>query len=223
MNNNFLIALTFLAGLVGGWLGKTWVQTLQMEVNSVLTAVVEGNQTSDSYANSVSNNSDQAWPSEFSQSSQDQALSQNSGDGFLNTELQSLEESLTDISPSVAIDDLLADRQYFSAIILLQEQAQINEQNAARLRLRVLEELGFLIEAGNNSDFSDLVDNYLSVYYDDIDALLLLAEFNQFNGSYLEVVNVFLLAKTYAYSLSDQGKVARQFNNFVLQLSLIHI
>ena len=80
--------------------------------------------------------------------------------------MQSLEESSTDISPSVAIDDLLADRQYFSAIILLQEQAQINEQNAARLRLRVLEELGFLIEAGNNSDFSDLVDNYLSVYYD---------------------------------------------------------
>ena len=61
--------------------------------------------------------------------------------------------------------------------------------------MRVLEELGFLIEAGNNRDFSDLVENYLSVYYDDIDALFLLAEFNQVNGSYLEVVNVFLLAR----------------------------
>ena len=218
MNSHYLIALTFLAGLVGGWLGKTWVQTLHMKVDSILTAVVEGNQTSDSSANTVSNDSNQAWPYVFSQSSQEKAASQDSRDGFVNTESQSLEESSTDISPVVAIDDLLADRQYFSAIVLLQEQAQTNEQNAARLRLRVLEELGFLIEAGNNSDFSDLVENYLSVYYDDIDALLLLAEFNQVNGSYLEVVNVFLLAKTYAYSVSDQNKVARQFNNFVLQI-----
>jgi len=149
MNNHYLIALTFLAGLVGGWLGKTWVQTLKMNVDSVLTAVVEGNQTSDSSANSVSNESDQPWPFVFSPSSLEKATSQ----------------------------DLLADRQYFRAIILLQEQTQTNQQNAARLRLRVLEELGFLIEARNNSDFSDLVENYLSVYYDDIDALLLLAEF----------------------------------------------
>ena len=218
MNNHYLIALTFLAGLVGGWLGKTWVQTLQMEVNSVLTAVVEGNQTSDSSTNSVSNDTNQAWPYVFSQSSLEKAASQDSRDGFVNTELQSLEESSTDISPVVGIDDLLTDRQYFRAITLLQEQTQTNEQNAARLRLRVLEELGFLIEAGNNSDFSDLVENYLSVYYDDIDALLLLAEFNKVNGSYLEVVNVFLLAKTYAYSVSDQSEVAQQFNNFVLQI-----
>jgi len=97
-------------------------------------------------------------------------VSQNSRDGFLNTELRSLDESSTDIPPSVAIDDLLGDRQYYSAITLLQEQAQTNVQNAANLRLRVLDELGFLIEAGNNSDFSNLVENYLSVYYDDIDA-----------------------------------------------------
>ena len=77
MNSHYLIALTFLAGLVGGWLGKTWVQTLQVKVDSVITAVVEGNQTSDSSANSVSNDSDQAWPKEFSQSSQDRAVSQN--------------------------------------------------------------------------------------------------------------------------------------------------
>jgi len=173
MNSHYLIALTFLAGLVGGWLGKTWVQTLQMKVDTVITAVVERNQISDSYANSVSNDSDQARPNEFSQSSQDQAVSQNSRDGFLNTELRSLDESSTDIPPSVAIDDLLGDRQYYSAITLLQEQAQTNVQNAANLRLRVLDELGFLIEAGNNSDFSNLVENYLSVYYDDIDALLM--------------------------------------------------
>ena len=145
MNSHYLIALTFLAGLVGGWLGKTWVQTLQMKVDSVFTAVVEGSQTSDSFANSVSNDSDQPWPNVFSQSSQEKALSQNSRNGFVNTESQSFEENSTDISPVVAIDDLLTDRQYFSAIILLQEQAQTNEQNVARLRLRVLEELGFLI------------------------------------------------------------------------------
>ena len=91
MNSHYLIALTFLAGLAGGWLGKTWVQTLQVKVDSIITAVVEGNQTSDSSANSISNDSYQAWPNEFSQSSHDQVLSQNSRDGFLNTELQSLE------------------------------------------------------------------------------------------------------------------------------------
>ena len=76
MNSHYLIALTFLAGLVGGWLGKTWVQTLHMKVDSILTAVVEGNQTSDSSANTVSNDSNQAWPYVFSQSSLEKAASQ---------------------------------------------------------------------------------------------------------------------------------------------------
>jgi len=58
----------------------------------------------------------------------------------------------------------------------------------------------------------------LSNYYEDIDVLLLLADFNKSLGSYFEVVDVFLLAKTYAYSEADQKTVQVRFNSFVKEI-----
>ena len=99
---------------------------------------------------------------------------------------------------------------------LFQETKQQSERSAALLKASLLDELRLLTDVGNNNDFSELVESYLSVYYDDSDVLLLLAEFNQANGFYLEVVNVFLLAKTYAYSSVDQKNVGDRFKQFVL-------
>jgi len=78
--------------------------------------------------------------------------------------------------------------------------------------------LKLLTEARSNSDFSELIESYLSIYYDDVDFLLLLADFNQANGSYLEVVDVYLLAKTYAYTNVDQQNTLSRFNNFVTSI-----
>ncbi len=216
MDSRYIIALTFLLGLAGGWFGNTWFQAQHTNTYSGFAAGVEVNQPNDSSGNPVPKEPSHAWPFESFQSIPEKTVSQYRRGDIAATESKSAQFYSADISASDFLDDLLTGRQYFSAITLLQDETQTNEQNAARLRLRLLKELGNLIEARNNSDFSDLVENYLSVYYDDIDVLLLLAEFNRVNGSYLEVVNVFLLAKTYAYSDSDQEKVVSSFNSFVL-------
>jgi len=115
-------------------------------------------------------------------------------------------------------NNLLNERRYYDAMELFQEQKIQSEQTAVRLRESLLNELTSLTESRNNNDFSELVESYLSIYYDDIDVLLLLADFNRANASYHEVVNVFLLAKTYAYTHADQDKVARHFKKFVMEI-----
>lgn len=99
--------------------------------------------------------------------------------------------------------------------MLYQEQKLQNEQIAGGLKQELFVELDRLTQVGDNSAFSALIDSYLSVYYDDIDALLILADFNHVNSNYLEAIDVYLLAKTYAYSNADLEKVVTQLNNFV--------
>jgi len=222
MNSAGLIAIAFLAGLVAGWFGKIWFETYQLNAGTVITSTAGGNQSTgvheDSISDALSTDSHLASQPELDQSSQANSVTNNALDNDAQLERQSLVDASTGISIFDTFDKLLKERQYFNAMTLFQEQKTQSEQNAAQLKIALLDELTQLIEVRNNSDFSELVENYLSIYYDDIDVLLLLAEFNQANGSYLEVVNVFLLAKTYAYSVTDQEKVASRFNRFVMEV-----
>lgn len=222
MNSPSLIAIAFLAGLGVGWFGKIWLESYQLKFGTVITSAAGGNQSTaaNTAANrdAVSSDSRLATQSGIAQSSQANPVIQNTLENDPQLDGQSLVEDTTGISILDTFDKLLKDRRYFNAMTLFQEQKTQSEQNAAQLKISLLNELKFLTENRNNSDFSELVEHYLSIYYDDIDVLLLLAEFNQANGSYLEVVNVFLLAKTYAYSDIDQEKIANRFNSFVMEI-----
>ena len=222
MNSPGLIAIAFLAGLGVGWFGKIFVESNQLSFGTVKTNATGANQStvthSDTVSDAVSTDSQLATRSELAPSSQANPENRRSLGNDPQQGVQRLAQDNNDTSLLDTFDKLLKDRRYFDAITLFQEQKAQSEQIAVQLRISLLDELKSLIENRNNSDFSELVENYLSIFYDDIDVLLLLAEFNQTNGSYLEVVNVFLLAKTYAYSDVDQEKVARRFNDFVMKV-----
>ena len=219
MKNFGLTAITFLAGLCVGWFGKVWVETYQLKMTTFVTDTSSGNQRTASRDGAISDAEfNLATQSELTQSSQ------------LNLEIKNtlvndpefghlgLTQDATDTSIVATYNRLLKERRYVNSMTLFQDQINQNKQVAAQLKISLLDELTSLIETRSNSDFSELVGQYLSIYYDDIDILLLLAEFNRVNSSYLEVVNVFLLAKTYAYSHHDQDTVASHFNKFVMEV-----
>ncbi len=113
----------------------------------------------------------------------------------------------------ILFDKLLGAHRYSEAMDLY--QAQYNEQVIFKLRGVLLDHLEHLLRAQDQNNFSDLTNAFLAIYYDDIDVLLLLAKFNNANGLYMEAVNIYQLAKSYAYSNTQQQKVIQSFNQFV--------
>jgi len=218
VNSPTVVAIAFLTGLGLGWFAKTWLESYQQALGNVATNASGSVQSTATGIDAISAESSLEKQSGLVPSEQGNQAIHITQDNTPETEPQSLAAATSGISTVDAFNKLLKERRYFNAMTLFQEQEVQSEQIAGQLKTSLLEELKSLIEARNNNDFSELVEHYLSIYYDDIDVLLLLAEFNQATGSHLEVVNVFLLAKTYAYSNADQEKVANRFNRFVMQI-----
>lgn len=197
-----IVMSVFVVGIGTGWLGKSWLGSTQ-------SLFIDNRTSSSEPPNGLSSSSSEISrinpPAEHEQNS----LLQDSGNRAQNNPVKSVEATFT---------ELLNSQQYFEAVNLYQETNLNNSQAAAWMRRSLLDELKRLIEIQDNSAFSSLIDNYLSINYDDIDALFLLADFNQANGSYLEVVDVYLLAKTYAYNEANQERVTTRFNGFVEQI-----
>ena len=234
MYTRVLFVIVFFAGVSSGWLGKTVLGPVQSELTSVvnrsnqLAAISNDDVTASPVQDSTLTNSDLNVA---------RSASQNIADTYYPEENQLFEENSGNTVLAI-FNKLLKDRRYNDAMVLYQELVQQNQQIATQLRVVILDKLNVLAETRNNNDFSELIENYLSIYYDDIDVLLLLADFNKTNDSYFEVVDVYLLAKTYAYTDADQQNVLKRFNGFVkdidafytnqknwlsLILSLIHI
>lgn len=210
MDTRYLFIAVFIAGVTSGWLGKTWMAHRQADL---ITSVAEAQVRQDAGTsdNNLSANSIEAVDSTLTGAND--AGSENISRIYTQEEQRLFGERPSGTSISVVFEKLLDDRLYYDAIVLYQEQFQQDEQT--QLKSILVSRLNTLSETRNNSDFSELIENYLSIYYDDIDVLLLLADFNQTNGSYLEVVDVYLLAKTYAYTDVDQQNLLARFDTFV--------
>ncbi len=212
MKTHFFLIPVFIAGVSIGWLGRTWFSPVPSGPAIGFTTD-ESASASRPGRNTLSESAPlapQAQSEEsFSIRSTNKPTTVSNPTG---TTLSTDSRSVID-----TYNQLLDSRQYFDAMVLYQEQFQNDKLTAARLKRLLIDRLQLLTESRNNSDFSELAESYLSIYYDDIDVLLLLAEFNRANGSFLEVINVYLLAKTYAYNDQDQNKVIGRFNEFVEQ------
>lgn len=215
MKSPLLISLAFLLGLGGGWIGKTWFDSYLLNVDAMIITAAGGNSQVLTSNDALPSSPGSESQYEIGSSSDKNPRAPSTSIADTQSESTVLAEEATSISGIDRFKLLLDERQYFIAMTVYQEQKQLNDSIASKLKVILLDELESLIQARDNSAFSDLVENYLSLYYDDIDVLLLLVEFNHVNSSYLEVINVFLLAKTYAYSDYDKEKVASELDDFV--------
>ena len=204
MGTRILFVVVFIAGVSSGWLANTW---LAAPAQTGITAnATDNNQQPGNQGNDLFADSTQALESTITDSNNAFTANQNLST-FYPREQQLAEAQAAGITVFEHFDNLLNGRLYFEAMNLYQEQVQQNNPTTTQLKKAILDHLKLLSETRRNNDFSDLVENYLSIYYDDIDIILLLADFDRSNGSYLEAVDVYLLAKTYAYTDADQQRV----------------
>ena len=207
----------FTAGLSIGWLGHSWLGPGQSISATSTNVFNEGSSTND--LSLATNNGQITNPT--SHHSND-VIAKNRQEINVQGTLPDSQDLYNGSSVTNRFKQFLNDRQYQDAINLYQEQKSQNTEIAAQLRIHLIDELKRLTDTQQISDFSMLIDHYLSAYYDDVDILLLLADFNQANGSYLEVVDVYLLAKTYAYTDIDQQRILNRFNSFVNEIDNLH-
>ncbi|WP_086933763.1 retropepsin-like aspartic protease family protein [Agarilytica rhodophyticola] len=122
-------------------------------------------------------------------------------------------QSTTDISQVFV--KYLDNRNYFDAIQFFQEVNDSDRIAGNALKKILLTRLSLLLEQNLAEDFTELANAYLTTYYEDLDVLLMLAEFNRQTEYYIEAIGVFQLAKEYAYSIKDNEKVIKEFTEFL--------
>lgn len=210
MSERLLILLVFITGVATGWMGQAWFAAVQPgSVARVASrAAPLGTEPLASPPSPVARSKEVATgtttPSTSAQTATNGSLARTQ---TVRAEQQN--------ENTVQFEQLLDERRYFDAMTLYQERTRVSDRSAALMKRTILQHLQELLDSRNSSDFSDLIQNYLSLYYDDIEVLLLLAEFNQVSGSYLEAVDVYLLASTYAYTEVDQNNVNTRFDTFI--------
>ncbi len=233
MDTRISMAAVFVAGLSIGWLGKTWLEPVESNLPTDTSAdsqtIVALNDVAlndivpvqprdiDNIALNDLNNSIASQSNSQDVSQVQTTTAQTTVAQTTTADTNTVNEASADNDTIDAFSKLLNEKLYADAMVLYQELIQ-QSNNSARLRMRLLDEFNLLLQTRSNSAFSALVESYLSIYYDDIDVLLLLADFNKANASYLEVIDVYLLARTYAYTDSDARTVDMRLNNFVEQM-----
>ena len=99
-------------------------------------------------------------------------------------------------------------------------QISLNTGDARKLGLKpiLMAHLWMLISSSSEDHFTELTEHYLSVFYDDVDVLLSLAEFNRSIGFLAEAAAVHHLVKSYAYTNRDTLKVEAAIDDFIRQI-----
>ena len=114
----------------------------------------------------------------------------------------------------------LLDQQAFNAAMGLYQEAERQDSAlAGRLRELVLKYLEGYLRAGDDYALTALADAFLSVHYDDIEVLLLLARHQLQSDYWAETARTFQL--TFAYSATQPGqrsRVSQAFEQFVRQV-----
>ncbi|NOX26976.1 MAG: clan AA aspartic protease [Gammaproteobacteria bacterium] len=206
MSIRFTSILILAIGFSIGWLGRGW--WLDGDVSRVVSQDIDL-----SSAPSLEGNpqvADTGVPlngSIFSSAIEDKQIS--------IFESNQLVQSDSGLSPVTLFEQLLDEHQYQTATALYQEQDRRGASELDRLRALLLKRLDQLMKAREYSHFSELVDAFLSVYYDDIEVLLLLADFNYGNGFFIEAINIYQLIKAYAFTLVQKQQWLAHFDKFV--------
>ena len=102
---------------------------------------------------------------------------------------------------------LLLNMSFEQAVALYDEAVSVDDARAARYHAILLEYLQGRLDSGDAVAIIALMDIYLSRYYEDIEVLLVLAEFQRRQGYADEAARVFQQAFTYAYQPEQRQRV----------------
>jgi clan AA aspartic protease (TIGR02281 family) len=118
-------------------------------------------------------------------------------------------------TPVEAIKGLLAKRDFEGVIQSYDDAIAADPALRPELRAQVLAYLQQAMARGEDDALLGLVDSWLALYYEDIDILLLLAEYQGRRGYPDEAARVFQFAFTYALDPAEREQVSAAFDKLV--------
>ena len=118
----------------------------------------------------------------------------------------------------VSFKKQLTAHNYVAAIDIYQVSLDANDTGDLGLKPLLMEHIEMLISSSSQSQFTELTELYLSVFYDDIDVLLSLAKFNRSTGFLAEAAAILHLVKSYAYTNRDKITVEATIDDFISQV-----
>ncbi|MGD8175803.1 aspartyl protease family protein [Marinimicrobium sp. ARAG 43.8] len=130
-----------------------------------------------------------------------------------------VEAPTSTIDPVQRLRQQLDQQQFSAAMGIYQEVERRSSRRAMPLRDVILDYLKGYLRSGDDGALTALADRFLSVHYDDIDVLLILARHQQQSDYRAEAARTFQLI--YAYSATQPGqrsRVDRAFESFVHQV-----
>ena len=110
---------------------------------------------------------------------------------------------------------LLANHRFEEAVQRYERIAESDEQQALSLRADLLAWLQNALARGDDENLVAMADAWLARYYDDIDVLMILAEYQRRQGYPDEAARVVQFALTYALQAAQRDKVSRFFQSLV--------
>jgi len=118
----------------------------------------------------------------------------------------------------VSFKKQLTAHNYVAAIDIYQVSLDANDTGDLGLKPLLMEHIEMLISSSSQSQFTELTELYLSVFYDDIDVLMSLAKFNRSTGFLAEAAAILHLVKSYAYTNRDKITVEATIDDFISQV-----
>lgn len=115
----------------------------------------------------------------------------------------------------VVLEKHINDLRFEEAVGLYQKSLESQPLVAARIKEALLTYMRLFLSHNDSSLFSELVQSYLQVFYDDIDVLLILVEHHRNAEYYFEALDVYQLSREYAYSPESRARVRKSFEEFL--------
>jgi clan AA aspartic protease (TIGR02281 family) len=110
---------------------------------------------------------------------------------------------------------LLMEKSFAEAVEFQEQQESEQPASTAVLKKILIAYLEKALQQGDYSAFMDLIDYSLARDYDDIDLLLLLAEYHRLQAYYDEAIRSYQMVFAYAYKASDKAKAMVQLQKMI--------
>jgi len=114
--------------------------------------------------------------------------------------------------------DLLQQLRFVEAVQWYDDwQASLAVKETEKWQSHLTDFLAGKLNSGENQSFSELSSLWLQQHYNDIDVLLLVAQFNRNQGFFTEALQSYLQARTYAYNEQQRKRVQDELQSYIYQ------
>ncbi|VUD59464.1 hypothetical protein TDB9533_02684 [Thalassocella blandensis] len=225
MRSIYLATVLLIIGFILGWMSRSYDidralrEALEDDVLSVEANSRKQESSEPLHYGDQKNADERSNAGQNKESTDNPFISQSTpanADSSGNDISQASDEALTKEQDAVSLfKSYLQQKAFEQAVDLYRELDLAGETTVAELRALIITKLNGYLEVNDGDAFTELANSFLSVYYNDIDVLLLLADFNQRMNYFIEALNVYQMANEYAYSSINSQKVREATNLFL--------